>query len=537
VVVAENEDDVGFIGGGGIRKEQERNQLFDREQPRRTLITRIQKIRVLRGSFCPLSLRRGRAVRSAVAVWLTCECGSAKFHALIDRLPPLCHNVPRHFSQGDRSDVKPARTDDLSAVSRWLIVLLLMGYAGLAHYNRVGITVAGSEVFIRQYGISETKMGWVYTAFLIVYTLGMLPGGWLIDRIGSSRALAILGVSMGSFVMLTGTLGWVMTGPEQLWLGLLVIRSLAGLCSAPLHPGAAHVVSDVTHHGGRATANGLITAGAVVGIAFSFPVFGWLKDTLTWPWAFVVSGAVLFMYGLLWMRVAVPRLPGPAEEAAAELDSLESNPAPTAWSAAQLMFSLQLNLLTLSYAAYSYFQYLFFYWINFYFASVLKVPDVESRRIAFYITLAQGAGMALGGIATDVLCRLFGRTVGRRTVVLVGMGASAILALIAVQLKDYQQVALFFAIAMGTQGMCEGVFWTTATDIGGRSRGFSGAFMNTGGNAGGLISPVLTPAMATYIGWPGSIAIACAISGIGGLVWFWIKPPAAEVTGNQSGRL
>ena len=52
--------------------------------------------------------------------------------------------------------------------------------------------------------------------------------------------------------------------------------------------------------------------------------------------------------------------------------------------------------------------------------------------------------------------------------------------------------------------------------------------MNTGGNLGGLISPVLTPAMAQHIGWPGSIAIACAISGIGGLVWFWIKPPAAE---------
>jgi MFS transporter, ACS family, D-galactonate transporter len=401
-----------------------------------------------------------------------------------------------------------------------------MGYAGLAHFNRVGISVAGSEVFIREYGISETSMGMVYTAFLIVYTLGMLPGGWLIDRIGSAKALALLGVSMGSFVMLTGALGWVMSGPQQLWLGLLVIRSLAGLCSAPLHPGAAHVVSDVTRDRGRATANGLVTAGAVLGIACCYPVFGWLMDHLTWPGAFVASGAILVGYGVLWRSLAVPRLPGPEVEA--HLEKSKAHPVPSAMDAGNLLLHKDLWLLTLSYAAYSYFQYLFFYWINYYFQEVLLVPDVESRRMSFYITLAQGAGMAIGGLGTDVACRLCGRTMGRRAIVLFGMGVSAVFAAIAVQLTDYQDVAIYFAIAMGTQGMCEGVFWTTATDIGGRSRGFSGAFMNTGGNLGGLISPVLTPAMAATIGWPKAIAVACLISGIGGLIWFWIKPPATQ---------
>ena len=423
--------------------------------------------------------------------------------------------------------MKPARIADLSVLSRWLIVVLLMGYAGLAHYNRVGISVAGSEVFIRHYGISKTNMGWVYTAFLIVYTLGMLPGGWLIDRIGSGKALALLGVSMGSFVVLTGALGWVLTDPRTLWLGLLVIRSLAGLCSAPLHPGAAHVVSDVTHGRGRATANGLVTAGALVGIACCYPVFGWLMDKLTWPWAFVVSGLALISYGLLWIWLALPRLPGPAAEAAAERTLDEPAPASRATAAARLLVHKDLWLLTLSYAAFGYFQYLFFYWMNNYFEDVLKVPDVESRRVSFFIALSQGAGMAIGGLAADVACRWCGTTIGRRGIVLTGMGLSALLALIATQLADYKQVAIFFALAMGTQGICEGVFWTTSTDIGGRSRGFAAAFMNTGGNVGGLISPVLTPAMAERIGWPGAIAVACVISLIGATVWFWIKPPAA----------
>ncbi|HND54792.1 MAG TPA: MFS transporter, partial [Pirellulaceae bacterium] len=141
-----------------------------------------------------------------------------------------------------------------SFASRWLIVALLMGYAAMAHFNRVGISVAGSEVFIRKLGFTETGMGWVYTTFLIVYTLGMMPGGWLIDRLGAVRALTLLGLGMGGFVAVTGMVGWVLGDPSQLWMALLVVRGCAGLFNAPLHPGAAHVVSDITGPRGRATA-------------------------------------------------------------------------------------------------------------------------------------------------------------------------------------------------------------------------------------------------------------------------------------------
>ena len=46
------------------------------------------------------------------------------------------------------------------------------------------------------------------------------------DVVGAQRAL-------------TGTLGWVTSAPQSLWIGLLVIRGFAGFCNAPLHPGAA----------------------------------------------------------------------------------------------------------------------------------------------------------------------------------------------------------------------------------------------------------------------------------------------------------
>lgn len=429
--------------------------------------------------------------------------------------------------------MKPAVENSLTESSRWRIILLLMGFTALAHFNRVGIAVAGSEIFIPQNGITETRMGWVYTAFLITYTLGMLPGGWLIDRIGAAGALLLLGLSMGTFVALTGTLGWSTSTSESLWLGLMVIRGLTGPCSAPLHPGAAHVVSDVMPGSGRATANGMVTAGALLGIAACYPVFGFLMDQLTWPRAFVVSGLALIGYGAIWRLFALPHLPHPRPpETSTREERIPEAHLPSGAESGTLLQNRSLWLIALSYAAYGYFQYLFFYWMGHYFENVLHVPKLESRQITSLILLAMGAGMAAGGLSTDFACRILGRTQGRRVIILTGMGLGAGFALLAVQFTGKMEVAVCLALSMAALGMCEGVFWTTATDIGGKARGFAGAFMNTWGNVGGLISPVLTPAMAKQMGWPGAIAVACFISGAGGLAWFWIKPPPAT-TGNE----
>lgn len=435
-------------------------------------------------------------------------------------------------------------TTTLSAVNRWLVILLLMGFAAIGHFNRIGISVAGDEVFIRSESeqnvapvetsakapafakvFTETEMGLVYSAFLVVYTIGMMPGGWLIDRIGAAKALTLLGLSMGTFVALTGTLGWLMSTPNQLWLGLLVIRGLAGLCSAPLHPGAAHVVTSVISANGRATANGFVTAGALLGIAISLKYFGNLMDNLTWQWAFVVSGLAMILYGVLWSKLTAQKVPGPTGTRIAEQLPVTSQPVVKPAVPWQLMKQSDLWLVMLSYVAYGYFQYLFFYWMGYYFKQVLHVPIVESRDAVLLITVAQGAGMAIGGLSTDIICRVLGIARGRRAIVLTGMSLSALFALIAVNLNESSQITWCLALAMAAQGLCEGVFWTTATDIGGQSRGVAGAFMNTGGNVGGFISPALTPFLAKSIGWPGAITVACGICALGGLIWFWIKLP------------
>ncbi len=107
---------------------------------------------------------------------------------------------------------------------RWLIVLLLMVLAMLGHFNRVSISVAGNERFIRDGLISEEGMGQVYTLFLIAYTVCMLPAGWIIDRFGPTKALTSMAAGMGACVVMTGCFGWQDLSSAGLWSPLLVVR-------------------------------------------------------------------------------------------------------------------------------------------------------------------------------------------------------------------------------------------------------------------------------------------------------------------------
>ena len=416
---------------------------------------------------------------------------------------------------------------------RWVVVGLLMGLAFLAHFNRVGIAVAGKQHFIGPGKLSEGQMGLVYSAFLLVYTAGMLPGGYLIDRIGPWRAMAAMGVGLGFCAALTGTLGWSGLAVPAMLLPLLVIRGTAGAASVPLHPGAARAVSLWTPLRERSTANGLVTAGALVGIALTYPVFGALMDRVGWPSAFVIAGAALMAFALLWSALAADNPAGHRRTNHAERELVaEGGTAPprtraTPREVLALFRNRGLVLATLSYGALGYVQYMFFYWVEYYFSQVLRLPDSESRQAAFVVAMAMAVGMAVGGWVADGLCRRLGFGGGCQVVALGGMGLSAGLSLLGVRVADPQAVVWCFALALGALGLCEGTFWTTAAVLEPRNGGLACAVLNTGGNGIGLLAPVVTPLVGLRYGWDAAVVVACAVCAVGGLFWLGIRPRAA----------
>ena len=146
----------------------------------------------------------------------------------------------------------------------WRVVPLLMAIVFLGHFNRIAITVVGSERLIPEYGISPTTMGLVYSAFLFMYIIGMVPAGIMADRVGPWFVLvvAMFGLAAGSLA--TGVVGAAIAGTQIIAI-LLAVRGIMGFLSAPLHPSTSRTVGNWFPLERRTGANGLILSAAMVG--------------------------------------------------------------------------------------------------------------------------------------------------------------------------------------------------------------------------------------------------------------------------------
>ncbi len=398
-----------------------------------------------------------------------------------------------------------------------------------AHFNRIGITVAGDEWIIPRYGVSADKMGMVYSAFLWIYTLAMLPGGWLIDRFGPRSALIVLCFSSTVFVAFTGGVGLMAGGAWSLWMGLLVVRSLLGLTNAPLHPASARMVFEHTLPQSRAMANGLVTFAACVGIAATYLIFGTLIDLFDWPIAFLISGGLTLIVALVWSYGTRPF--------GGRTDSV------VVWSGAGFNLAALLPVLrrrsvvclTLSYCFYTYFQYLFFYWLGYYFKTIQQQDPHVARRYSTIITLAMGVGMLSGGWLSSRVPRSVSPRMRRGLIPVVGMIASGLVFELGLLGPNPLTTFAAFTVSAGLLGLCEAGFWTAVVELGRPFGGTAAALMNTGGNAGGTVSPYLTPLLSVYftqhhgpdLGWRLSLGVAGVIVAAGAAFWWGVDPEQA----------
>src|SRR5256885_12201240 len=192
---------------------------------------------------------------------------------------------------------------------RWRIVALLMALCFISHLNRISMAVAGDERIMKQFSIAAEKMGAIYSSFLLIYTLCMIPGGFFIDRFGARTALMVVGFGSALFGALTGVVGFVWAGAAQIWLSLVVVRGLMGFFTTPLHPGCARAVADWTPLPQRSLVNGLVNGAALLGIACTYKVFGALIAWVDWTRAFLITGVVTALLTGIWMLVS--RAPSP----------------------------------------------------------------------------------------------------------------------------------------------------------------------------------------------------------------------------------
>jgi MFS transporter, ACS family, hexuronate transporter len=132
-------------------------------------------------------------------------------------------------------------------------------------------------------------------AFQAAYALGMVVVGRLIDRLGTRLGYAAAMV-FWSLASMGHALGNSLTS-------FMVARSALGFGEAGIFPASIKTVAEWFPKKERALATGIFNAGTNVGAVVTPLVVPWITIHWGWRWAFVLTGAIGFVWLAFWLAL------------------------------------------------------------------------------------------------------------------------------------------------------------------------------------------------------------------------------------------
>jgi ACS family glucarate transporter-like MFS transporter len=282
---------------------------------------------------------------------------------------------------------------------------------------------------------------------------------------------------------------------------------------------SAHWIS--LAHQGRV--QGLIIAGSSLGGAVSPILFSWLMTLYRWRISFAFAALVTAALALFWYWSVRDY---PAEFRKPAFASVGREHPAAAWR--RLLLNRDLMLLTLAYFSLGYFQYIFYYWIYYYFGEVRRAGFSQSARYTTIVFITQGIMMPFGGWLSDRLTRSYGARFGRRSVPIVGLTLASLLLYAGTAVTDTSMAVAALAAATGFASWGEGPFWASAIGVAGGQVGSAAAILNTGGNLGGFVAPILTPYIASRAGWSWGLYAGSLMALVGVIACYFVHPAAGR---------
>jgi ACS family hexuronate transporter-like MFS transporter len=217
------------------------------------------------------------------------------------------------------SNQQPQSPSSRIGYFRWTICALLLVGTTKNYMDRQVLGVL-KTVLQHEFHWNEIDYSNLVFAFQAAYAVGMVVVGRVIDRLGTrlGYALAMVFWSMASMGHAIGSS----------FTSFVVARSALGFGEAGVFPASIKTVAEWFPKKERALATGIFNAGTNVGAIVTPLVVPWI--TVHWGWrsAFLLTGALGFVWLIFWLMLyrkpeEHPRL------SRAELDYICSDPSPT----------------------------------------------------------------------------------------------------------------------------------------------------------------------------------------------------------------
>jgi MFS family permease len=390
------------------------------------------------------------------------------------------------------------------------IAAMMFALSVINYFDRTILSVA-APAMMKEFSLSPTSMGAVFSAFLVSYTIFMTPGGRWSDRFGPRNMLAITALGSGLFTALMPLGGAPGLGSLiGVIPGLFIIRFGFGIFTAPLYPAAARMNVISMPPLQRARVLGLVNAGAGFGGAVSPILFSAMLAWFGWRPSFVMAGGAAVLLGVVWLATV--------SDSAAETRAADR----PQWAA--LLSNVNMRWLIAGFAALDYYEYIFFYWLFYYLGEVRKLSADDTALYTTFPFLAWVLMMPLGGWLADRLVARHGVKRGLRWVAIGALSVSVFCLAAALNVDEINSLVALLSLSFGFAAIADVVFWAAVISMGGTQAGAAGGLMNTGGNFGGAIAPFLTPLIASRYGWTAALYVAALVALTGVVAWLQIDP-------------
>jgi ACS family glucarate transporter-like MFS transporter len=402
--------------------------------------------------------------------------------------------------------------------ARFTVLRYTLALAVITYLDRVAISSA-APAMRSELGLSVIQMSWVFSAFTFAYAAFEIPSGWLGDVTGPRRVLTRIVLWWSAFTMLTGA-AWNFGS-------LLAVRFLFGAGEAGAFPNISKSFSNWFPVSERGNAHGVIFMGTRLGGALAPPLVVLLIGAAGWRTAFVVFGAAGVVWCVFWSRWFKDDPSVHPSVNAEELDLIVRGLPPRGalpplrrddW------LSRNVVLLCLMYFTMPYTLYFNLTWLPTYLKEVRGFTVQQAGYVAGAVLFAGAMANWAGGRLTDTLVRRYGVRVGR-SVGAVTLPLSGVVLLAAALVENRMAAAALFALTLFIADLCVSACWAMCHDIAGPRAGTIGGAMNTVGNIGGAISPLVVGyTVQWWHSWTLPFFITAGVYVMGGVFTLLVDP-------------
>lgn len=196
----------------------------------------------------------------------------------------------------------PSRNCQNTRSSRYALHVFWVIFAiGFWNYLDRNVLTGAANVVAHELGLGIDSIGYIASAFLIVYTVGIIPMGFWADR---ARRKDVVALSVAVWSVATA-----FTSLAFNFLSLFLSRMVLGIGEAGYFPAGTALLSDYFSREKRSRIMSWWSVGQLVGVLFGFVIGGVVAGLYVGSWrlAFLFTGIPGLALAFLSWRLREPR--------------------------------------------------------------------------------------------------------------------------------------------------------------------------------------------------------------------------------------